>query len=79
LIFLNIVNFVLQNQLLYGSISCNKDICVLYANIFGVMLKKYGAEHLRIAKERNLNFHFEASVGVGIPIIHPLDQSWKCS
>lgn len=33
-----------------------------------------GAELLRIAKEKNLNFLFEASVGGGIPIIRPISQ-----
>ena len=33
-----------------------------------------GYELLTIAKERNLNFLFEASVGGGIPIIRPLSQ-----
>ena len=33
-----------------------------------------GAELLAIAKEKNLNFLFEASVGGGIPIIRPLYQ-----
>lgn len=33
-----------------------------------------GAELIRIAKERNLNFLFEASVGGGIPIIRPLNS-----
>ncbi len=33
-----------------------------------------GQELLTIAKERNLNFLFEASVGGGIPIIRPLSQ-----
>lgn len=33
-----------------------------------------GAELLRIAKEKNVNFLFEASVGGGIPIIRPLSQ-----
>lgn len=33
-----------------------------------------GAELLRIAKENNVNFHFEASVGGGIPIIRPMHQ-----
>ena len=33
-----------------------------------------GDELLAIAKEKNLNFLFEASVGGGIPIIRPLDQ-----
>ncbi len=31
-----------------------------------------GAELLKIARERDVNFHFEASVGGGIPIIRPL-------
>ncbi len=35
----------------------------------------YGAELLQIARERNINFLFEASVGGGIPIIRPLNQS----
>ena len=34
-----------------------------------------GPELLQIARERNLNFQFEASVGGGIPIIRPLDSS----
>ena len=33
-----------------------------------------GDELLAIAKEKNLNFLFEASVGGGIPILRPLDQ-----
>ena len=33
-----------------------------------------GAELLKLAKERNLNFTFEASVGGGIPIIRPLNN-----
>lgn len=33
-----------------------------------------GDELLQIAKENNLNFLFEASVGGGIPILRPLDQ-----
>lgn len=33
-----------------------------------------GAELLRIAREKNVNFFFEASVGGGIPIIRPLNQ-----
>jgi len=39
------------------------------------LVAKYGAELLDIAKERSLNFLFEASVGGGIPIIRPLNQS----
>ena len=33
-----------------------------------------GDELLAIARQRNLNFMFEASVGGGIPILRPLDQ-----
>ena len=39
------------------------------------LVAKHGAELLDIAKENNLNFLFEASVGGGIPIIRPLNQS----
>ncbi|HWT75688.1 MAG TPA: homoserine dehydrogenase [Mobilitalea sp.] len=39
------------------------------------LVAKHGAELLDIAKESNLNFLFEASVGGGIPIIRPLNQS----
>lgn len=39
------------------------------------LVAKHGAELLDIAKDRNLNFLFEASVGGGIPIIRPLNQS----
>ena len=35
------------------------------------LVAKHGAELLAIAKEKNLNFLFEASVGGGIPIIRP--------
>ncbi len=39
------------------------------------LVAKYGAELLAIAKEHNVNFLFEASVGGGIPIIRPINQS----
>ncbi len=39
------------------------------------LVAKYGAELLELAKQNNLNFMFEASVGGGIPIIRPLNQS----
>ena len=39
------------------------------------LVAKHGAELLSIAKERNVNFLFEASVGGGIPIIRPLNTS----
>ena len=39
------------------------------------LVAKHGAELLAIAKEQNINFLFEASVGGGIPIIRPLNSS----
>ncbi len=38
------------------------------------LVATYGAELLEIAREKNVNFFFEASVGGGIPIIRPLHQ-----
>lgn len=37
------------------------------------LVAKHGAELLRIAKEKNANYFFEAAVGGGIPIIRPLN------
>lgn len=37
------------------------------------LVAKYGAELIKIAKEHNRNFMFEAAVGGGIPIIRPLN------
>lgn len=39
------------------------------------LVAAHGPELLAMAKERKLNFMFEASVGGGIPIIRPLNQS----
>ena len=39
------------------------------------LVAKHGAQLLAMAKEKKLNFLFEASVGGGIPIIRPLNQS----
>ncbi|MCC2254000.1 homoserine dehydrogenase [Ruminococcus sp. CLA-AA-H200] len=39
------------------------------------LVAKHGAELLSIARDRNLNFLFEASVGGGIPIIRALNSS----
>ncbi len=39
------------------------------------LVAEYGSELIELAKERNLNFFFEASVGGGIPIIRPLNQA----
>ena len=38
------------------------------------LVAAHGAELLSIAKEENVNFLFEASVGGGIPIIRPMSQ-----
>ncbi len=39
------------------------------------LVAKHGAELLEIARSKKVNFLFEASVGGGIPIIRPLNQS----
>ena len=39
------------------------------------LVAKHGAELLSIAREKNINFLFEARVGGGIPIIRPLNSS----
>ena len=36
------------------------------------LVAAYGTELLQIARDKNVNFFFEASVGGGIPIIRPL-------
>ena len=41
------------------------------------LVAAYGTELLAIARERNVNFFFEASVGGGIPIIRPLYRCLK--
>ena len=39
------------------------------------LVAKHGAELLELARQNKVNFLFEASVGGGIPIIRPLNQS----
>lgn len=39
------------------------------------LVAKHGSELLALAREKNINFLFEASVGGGIPIIRPLNSS----
>ena len=39
------------------------------------LVARYGPELLKIARSKNINFLFEASVGGGIPIIRPLNKS----
>lgn len=38
------------------------------------LVAAYGAELLKIASEKNVNFLFEASVGGGIPVLRPIAQ-----
>ena len=38
------------------------------------LVAAHGAELLKIAKEKNVNYLFEASVGGGIPVIRPIHQ-----
>lgn len=38
------------------------------------LVAKHGAELIAIAKEKSINFFFEASVGGGIPIIRPINE-----
>ena len=39
------------------------------------LVASFGTELLQIARDKNVNFLFEASVGGGIPIIRPLNQA----
>ncbi len=38
------------------------------------LVAEKGAELLALAKKRGVNYLFEASVGGGIPVLHPLTQ-----
>ena len=38
------------------------------------LVAKYGAELLEIAKDKKVNFFFEAAVGGGIPVIRPMNE-----
>lgn len=53
------------------SILSGKSVCTSNKEL----VAKHGAYLLKISKENNVNFLFEASVGGGIPIIRPLNQS----
>ncbi|MCR5628449.1 homoserine dehydrogenase [Eubacterium sp.] len=39
------------------------------------LVAKHGPELIKLAKENNVNFLFEASVGGGIPVIRPINES----
>ncbi len=53
------------------ALEAGKSVCTSNKEL----VAKYGAELLELAKEKDINFLFEASVGGGIPIIRPLNQS----
>ena len=55
-----------KNSLLAGKSVCTSN---------KALVAKYGPELMAIAKEKNVNFLFEASVGGGIPILRPLKTS----
>lgn len=53
------------------SLLAGKSVCTSNKELVAA----HGAELVHIAKSKNVNFLFEASVGGGIPIIRPLNQS----
>lgn len=53
------------------SLLAGKSVCTSNKEL----VAKHGAELLELAKERNINYLFEASCGGGIPIIRPLNSS----
>lgn len=53
------------------SLLAGKSVCTSNKELVAL----YGAELVHIAKTKTVNFLFEASVGGGIPIIRPLNQS----
>lgn len=53
------------------ALAAGKSVCTSNK----ALVAAHGPELLEIAKAANLNFMFEASVGGGIPIIRPLNQS----
>ena len=58
-------------QFVKQALESGKSVCTSNKEL----VAKHGAELLEIAKEKDINFLFEASVGGGIPIIRPLNQS----
>lgn len=58
-------------QFVKQALEAGKSVCTSNKEL----VAKHGAELLEIAKEKDINFLFEASVGGGIPIIRPLNQS----
>ena len=58
-------------QFVKKALQSGKSVCTSNKEL----VAKHGAELLSIAKQNKINFLFEASVGGGIPIIRPLNQS----
>lgn len=58
-------------QYVKAALEAGKSVCTSNKEL----VAKHGPELLNIAREHNHNFLFEASVGGGIPIIRPLNQS----
>ncbi len=54
-----------------SALEAGKSVCTSNKEL----VAKHGPELIKIAKEHNRNFFFEASVGGGIPIIRPLNTS----
>ena len=53
------------------ALEAGKSVCTSNKAV----VAEFGPELMKIAKENNCNYLFEASVGGGIPIIRPLNQS----
>ena len=53
------------------ALEAGKSVCTSNKEL----VARHGAELLEIARERNINYLFEASCGGGIPIIRPLNSS----
>lgn len=58
-------------QFVKAALEGGKSVCTSNKEL----VAKHGAELLEIARKNKINFLFEASVGGGIPIIRPLNQS----
>ena len=58
-------------QFVKAALEAGKSVCTSNKEL----VAKHGPELLNIAREHGHNFLFEASVGGGIPIIRPLNQS----
>ena len=58
------------NEFVKSCLEAGKSVCTSNKEL----VAKHGAELLAIAKEKSVNFFFEASVGGGIPIIRPITE-----